>query len=204
MNGIATNVAVATGLAFLELDAASVGPLLLSRPFVVAPLTGWFLGNAQPGIIFAILFEALTLEELPLGGCLHVSASIAAGVSTWLCVGIAVPLEAAFLCGIGAGWVHALVERRLRRTRAVHVQRVEMALAHGLPAQLGAEVSAALALQAVTTFTVAMFAYFISAAVVPRYWHFIPQVFRIGVGTAFVVSIWIGAGSLTASLWRRT
>ena len=202
MTDFGANAAVASGLALLELDAASVGASLLSRPFVVAPLIGCALHDVWSGVFFGLVFEALTLEEMPLGGCLYLSATVAAGVSTWLAVdGLA--MELAFLCGLGAGWIHARVERRLRRTRVVHVQRVENALAGGREPNFGAEVSASLAVQAAATFVVVFIFFSASATLLPRGWLMLPQALRDGARLALFSSPWIGAGSLAASLWRR-
>lgn len=202
MTDIASNVAVALGLALLELDVASLGTSLVSRPFVVAPLIGWALHDLWSGVFFALVFEALTLEEMPLGGCIYLSATIAAGISTWLAVE-GVPMELAFLCGLAAGWIHAGVERRLRGTRVVHVQRVEKALADGREPNFGAEVTAALAVQVVATFVVTFAVFSASLMLLPRGWLLLPQALRDGARMALLAAPWIGAGSLASSLWRR-
>lgn len=81
MTLLAGGAAGAGAIALLELDAASVGPFLLSRPFVLGPLVGWAFGDLWAGAAVGAAFEALTLEELPLGGRLDFSAPLAAGVA---------------------------------------------------------------------------------------------------------------------------
>jgi hypothetical protein len=195
-------------IALLELDAASIGPFLLSRPLVVGPLVGWALSpswrDAGLGGALGFLFEALTLEELPLGGRLDFSASVAAGVAAALAAGpAAVAPEAAFLAGLFAGWAHARVERGQRRGRCASVRRAEAALAAGRPPRLGAEVLGALALQAAVTFAVALAALAAVGPAAARAWPVLPEFLRAGASAAFVAAPWLGAGSLAASLWRR-
>jgi mannose/fructose/N-acetylgalactosamine-specific phosphotransferase system component IIC len=193
----------AGALALIELDAASVGPFLLSRPFVVGPLAGWALGAPWAGAALGATFEALTLEELPLGGCLDFSAPVAAGVA--VCVAAfnrELPWEAAFLIGLAAGWAHARLECRLRRLRSGHVGRIETALDAGKPPHYGAEILGALTLQAAATFALA--AVLISVGpTVARLWPALPEFLRAGARTAFLAAPWLGGGSLAMSLWRR-
>lgn len=200
----ASDAAGAGVVALLELDAASIGPFLLSRPLAVGALAGWALGSPWLGAGLGVAFEALTLEELPLGGRLDLSAPVAAGVAAWLAAGLAaVPCEAAFPAGLLAGWVHARVEKSLRRERAVPVRRAEAALAAGAPPRLGFEVAASLALQAVATFAVVLAALAAAGPAAARWWPVLPAFLRAGARTAFLAAPWLGAGSLAASLWRR-
>jgi hypothetical protein len=204
VSALASGAAGAGALALLELDAASVGPFLLSRPFVVGPLVGWALGAPWTGAVLGATFEALTLEELPLGGRLDFSAPVAAGAAAWLAAGpAALPAEAAFLAGLGAGWAHARVERALRRRRGEGARRAEAALAAGRPPRLGAELAGALAGQAAATFAVTLAALAAAGALLPRAWPLAPDFLRAGARAAFLAAPWLGAGSLVASLWRR-
>jgi mannose/fructose/N-acetylgalactosamine-specific phosphotransferase system component IIC len=204
VNAWTSGAAGAGALALLELDAASVGPFLLSRPLVVGPLLGWALGSPRLGAGLGVVFEALTLEELPLGGRLDFSAPVAAGVAVWLAAGpAALPPEAAFLAGLLAGWAHARVERGLRRGRAAPARRAEAALASGAAPRLGAELLSALALQAAATFAVVLVALSAVGPAAARIWPALPQFLRAGARSAFVAAPWLGAGSLAASLWRR-
>ncbi len=197
-------LAGAAGIAALELDAASIGTFLLSRPFVVGPLVGWARGDAWTGAAVGVVFEAVTLAELPLGGALRISACVATGTAAWLaCGAVPVPIEAAFLAGLAAGWVHARAERRLRGGRGVLARRAEEALRAGGRARLGAKIASALAVQAATTFAVSLFFLAASAAILPALWKNLPDYAVVGARTAFLSAPWIGAGGLVASLGRR-
>lgn len=193
----------AGAVALLELDAAAAGPFLLSRPFVVGPLMGWLCGDAWTGAALGAVFEALTLEELPLGGRLDFSAPVAAGTAAYLACAAAAPAEAAFLAGIGAGWAHAKLEGRLRRGRGERVTGIEAAVAAGRPPRLGAEIFSALVLQAAATFALALAAFAALGPALARLWPLLPGFLRAGARASFLAAPWIGAGSLGASMWRR-
>lgn len=191
-------------LAVVELDAASIGPHLLSRPFVVGPLLGTFLGDPLLGAGLGIAVEAVTLEELPLGGCLEVSAPVAAGVAVWLAAGpCALPAEAAFPAGLAAGWVHARAEHALRTRRAVHVRRALTRLKSMMPPRLGFELASAVALQVLATFLVTVTAFLAAGPVLALLWPLLPQALRTGARCAVLAAPWLGAGGLAASLWRK-
>ena len=190
-------------LALLELDAGSVGPLLLSRPFVVGPLVGTFFGSPLLGAGLGVAIEAVTLEEMPLGGRLDISAPVAAGVAVWLAAGpCALPAEAAFPVGLAVGWVHARVELFLRRRRCAHVRRAQACLAQARPPKLGLELSAALSVQVLTTFIVIITAFLAAGPALSRLWLLLPETLRSGARCAVIAAPWLGAGGLAASLYR--
>ena len=194
----------AAALAVLELDAASIGTFLLSRPFVVGPLIGWARGDAWSGAALGAAFEALTLAELPLGGRLDLSASVAAGTAAWLgCGSPGISLPAAFLAGLAAGWIQARVERRLRGTRGALARGAEQALRDGRAPCLGARLAAALSAQAAATFAVCAASLAVGAAVLPSAWAALPEGVRVGASSAFFAAPWIGVGGLAATLGRR-
>lgn len=194
----------AAALAALELEAASVGPFLLSRPFVVGPLVGAFFGHALLGGGLGVAIEVVTLEELPLGGRLDLSAPVAAGVAAWLSAGPeALAVEAAFPAGLAAGWVHARVERALRARRGVHARRAEASLAAGRGPRLGRELARSIGLQAAATFMVTLAAVCVFGPSIARLWPVLPQAARAGARAVFLTAPWLGAGGLAASLWKR-
>ncbi len=204
MSPLATDAAGAAALALLELDEASVGPFLLSRPFVTAPLLGFALGSPWLGAAVGAVFELLTLTELPLGGCLDLSAPIAAGSAVFLAAGpAALPLEAAFPAGLAAGWAHARVERALRARRAAACRRAEEALAAGRPPRLGAEIAGTIGVQAAAAFALALTVFALGGPALSRLWPLLPDALRAGARTALETAPWLGAGGLAASLWRR-
>jgi mannose/fructose/N-acetylgalactosamine-specific phosphotransferase system component IIC len=197
-------LAGAAGIAALELDAASIGPFLLSRPFVVAPLVGWARGDVWSGAALGAVFEAVTLAELPLGGCLDLSAPVAAGTAAWLACGPSgLPLEAAFLTGLAAGWVHARAERGLRRSRGALARRAEAELGAGRPPRLGAKIASALTVQAAATFAVCLVFLAGASAFLPPLWARLPELALVGARTAFLSAPWIGAGGLVSALGRK-
>ena len=200
----ASGTAGAAFLAVVELDAASIGPLLLSRPFVVGPLLGAFLGDPLLGAGLGIAVEAVTLEELPLGGCLEVSAPVAAGAAVWLAAGpCALPAEAAFPAGLAVGWVHARAEHALWTRRAVHVRRALARLESLQPPRLGFELASAVALQVLATFLVTVTAFLAAGPVLAFLWPLLPQALRTGARCDVLDAHWLGAGGLAASLWRK-
>lgn len=204
MNLLLTDAAGAAGLALLELDAASVGPFLLSRPFVIGPLVGAVRGDVWTGAALGAVFEALTLAELPLGGRLELSAPAAAGVAAWLACGAPrLSCEAAFLAGLAAGWAQARVEGRLRRARGALARGAEQALSAGSPPRLGAKIASTLTAQVAAAFLVALAVLAASRAVLPPLWARLPGFLRAGARTALLAAPWIGAGGLAASLGRR-
>lgn len=202
MTRLAFDAAGACALALVELDAASVGPFLLSRPFVIGPLVGWMLGDPWSGAALGVAFETLTLEELPLGGRLDFSAPIAAGIAAWLAAG-AIPVEAAFLAGFAGGWAQARVERALRRARSARVRRAEADAAAGGPFRIGTEIAGALGVQAAATFALTLCLSAGLRTLLPLAWPAAPEFLRAGARTAFLSAPWLGTGSLAASLWRR-
>ncbi|HXS99496.1 MAG TPA: hypothetical protein VN915_02375 [Elusimicrobiota bacterium] len=204
MNALASGAAGAGIIALLELDAASVGPFALSRPVFIGPIIGGLLGSPWIGAGLGVAFEALSLEDLPLGGGFDFSAPVAAGVAVFLAAGrAALPLEAAFLAGLAAGWAHARVERGLRRRRCARARRAEAEISEGKPSRVGAELFAALSLQAAGTFAVALAVFAAAGPAASRVWPALPGVLRGGARAAFLAAPWLGAGSLAGSLWRR-
>lgn len=58
-------VAVLVGL-----DRTAALQLMISRPLVAAPLTGWLLGDALAGLLIGALVELLWLGRLPVGAAI--------------------------------------------------------------------------------------------------------------------------------------
>ena len=204
MNALASGAAGAGIIALLELDAASVGPFALSRPVFIGPIVGSLLGSPWIGAGLGVAFEALSLEDLPLGGGFDFSAPVAAGVAVYLAAGrAALPLEAAFLAGLAAGWAHARVERGLRHARCAQARREEQGVSAGRPSRLGRELFSSLALQAAGTFAVAFAVFAAAGPAASRVWPALPVFLRGGARAAFLAAPWLGAGSLAGSLWRR-
>ena len=71
-------------LAAFELDAVLIAQTLVSRPLVAGAALGALTGKAQTGMLFGVAFELLSLYDLPVGGHLAWSASVATGTATVL------------------------------------------------------------------------------------------------------------------------
>jgi mannose/fructose/N-acetylgalactosamine-specific phosphotransferase system component IIC len=193
----------AAAVAVLELDSASVGPFLLSRPFVLGPLVGVWRGELWLGAALGAAFEALTLEELPLGGRLEISPGIAAATAAWLvCPPVHLEPAAAFLLGLAAGRAHALLELGARRRR-LGAARAEARLSAGRPAALGREIAATLLAQAALGFVVTLAAFAAAGPALARLWPLLPDAIREGARASWLCAPWVGAGGLVASFWRR-
>ena len=61
-------------MALLSIDVRTIGGTLISRPLVVAPLTGWILGDIKTGFMVAYFIELVWVGMLPVGAYLPVEA----------------------------------------------------------------------------------------------------------------------------------
>ena len=68
-------------LAFLSLDATAVGQFMVSRPIVIGPLIGWFLGHPNIGLEMGALIEMIWIGDLPVGAHLPMDLMMLSGVS---------------------------------------------------------------------------------------------------------------------------
>lgn len=78
--GIGALVAVVAGL-----DRTAALQLMISRPLVAAPLTGWLLGDPLAGLLIGALVELLWLGRLPVGAAIppdDTQVAVGAGVLT--------------------------------------------------------------------------------------------------------------------------
>ncbi|MBI4396296.1 MAG: PTS sugar transporter subunit IIC [Elusimicrobia bacterium] len=53
--------------AVAALDHIAVGQFMISRPLVVGPLLGWYLGNAPLGLLAGAVVELLWMQPIPMG-----------------------------------------------------------------------------------------------------------------------------------------
>lgn len=72
---------ISTLLAFMSLDVVAVGQFMISRPIVVGPLIGWFLGHPDIGLELGALIELIWIGDLPVGAHLPMDLTILSGVS---------------------------------------------------------------------------------------------------------------------------
>ncbi len=188
-------------LAVLELDVVLIAQTMASRPLVVGAAFGAFMGKPEAGALFGVVFELLSLGDLPIGGNLTWSATIAAGTATVL-AGAGTSFAPCFFGGIAAGIVHS----RLEATERVHRALTGDALAHRAEAggrALGRALGASIAAHAAMTFVVACA---IVALVVPidrLWWARAPAVIQAGSFLAVSSAPWIGLSGVTLWCLRR-
>jgi PTS system mannose-specific IIC component len=71
-------VAICTGL-----DRTAALQVMLCRPLVAGPLTGWLLGDPQSGLLVGLLLELLWLGRLPVGAAIPPDdTQVAVGATT--------------------------------------------------------------------------------------------------------------------------
>jgi PTS system mannose-specific IIC component len=127
-------VAVAAGL-----DRTAALQLMVSRPIVAAPLTGWLLGDAATGLQTGALLELLWLGRLPVGAAIPPDdTQIAVGGTTLAVTAaaqIATPGPATtllcLLVALPLGKVGRLFDHLARLCNGRLLLRAEAALATG-------------------------------------------------------------------------
>lgn len=191
----------AAAVAAAELDAASVGPFLLSRPIVLGPLLGLGLGEVASGAALGVALELCSLRVLPVGGALSWNAAVAAGTAVLLCAGPSrLPLEGAFFSGLLAGRLHQAAEIRLRAARAAFGRAADRDAQKGR-SRLGAYLISSLAAQFVMSVLLVVFVLRTAQPV----WAGLAgwKVLAGALRAAFMVAPWACLGSMLVSLWRR-
>lgn len=68
------------------LDRTAVLQLMIARPIVAAPLTGWLLGNVETGLQIGAFLELLWLGRIPIGASIPPDDTQVAIGSTCLAV----------------------------------------------------------------------------------------------------------------------
>lgn len=129
-------VAVLAGL-----DRTAAFQLMISRPIVAAPLTGWILGEPAAGLQVGALVELLWLGRLPVGAAIPPddtqvavgATALAAGVGDAAGVGEFPFAILATLVALPLGKVGQLFERGARNWNARLLVRAEEALGKGFP-----------------------------------------------------------------------
>lgn len=195
-------VAACAVLAALELDAALIAQTLVSRPLVVGAVLGALTGNAQAGVLFGAAFELLSLCDLPVGGCLTWSGTVAAGTATLLASrGTASSL--CFAGGVAAGVLHSRIEARERARRAATGDAlVRSAEAGGRT--LGRAIGSSIASHAAMTFAVAGAVVACVGVLDRRWWAGAPDFLQGGAALLSSSAPWIGLSGITAWGLRRS
>lgn len=196
-----TTIAACALLAALELDAVLIAQTLASRPLVVGVILGALTDKAQAGILFGAAFELLSLCDLPVGGCLTWSATVAAGTATLLVSGGS-PFSLCFIGGVAAGALHSRAEAYERASRSstgdALVRRAE---AGGRT--LGRALGVSIAAHAAMTFAVAGAVVALIGFVDRRWWSDAPEFLRSGAALVSSSAPWIGLSGVTAWSLRR-
>ncbi len=193
--------AACAALAALELDAVLVAQTLISRPLVTGALIGALTGKPQAGALFGATFELLSLCDLPVGGCLTWSATVAAGTATLL-AGQGTSYSLCFFGGLAAGVVHARLEA-LERARRASVGDALVARACSGGRTLGLAMGASIFAHATMTFAVAAAVVALVGAFDARWWSRAPGFFQAGAALAASSAPWIGLSGVAAWGLRR-
>jgi PTS system mannose-specific IIC component len=115
------------------LDLVSVPQAMLSRPFVVAAVAGWLMGDLEAGLRVGVTLELFALDVLPIGAVRYPDYGPAAVAGTALAAGA--PWELGLGLSVGLALVLAVLGgwslRYVRRRNARAIQRRAAALAAG-------------------------------------------------------------------------
>jgi len=189
-------VAVCAVLAALELDAVLVAQTLISRPLIVGAVLGTLTVNVYAGLFFGAAFELLSLCDLPVGGCLTWSATVAAGTATVLS-SRGTSFSLCFVGGIAAGVLHARLEA-FERTRRASTGDALARTAEGGGSVLGRALGLSIAGHAVMTFAAAGVVVAMVSFLDRRWWEGAPEFIRAGATLASSSAPWIGLSGVAA------
>lgn len=189
-------IAAAAALAVLELDTASFGQLMVSRPAVFGPALGAAFGQPALGTGLGAIWELFSLEALPVGGHLPLNATVAAGACLLLALGpgAAAP-EICFPAGLAAGFLHGRLEARLRRVRATAAAACEARLERKLSPALGRACAWELAKQSAMTFSV-LLAVLAARQALSANWLRAPEALQGGLRLGLSLAPWLGLAAL--------
>lgn len=188
-------------LAVLELDATLVAQTLASRPLVAGAVAGALAGRAQTGALFGAAYELVGLCNLPVGGCLNWSGTVAAGTAVILSSGGA-PFPLCFAAGLGTGALHARLESLERARRARSGDALAARAEQGGRA-LGAALGSSLMLHAAMTAVLLAAAVGLAGFASRSLWPAVPAFLRAGAAFAATSAPWIGLSSVAAWGLRR-
>ena len=188
-------------LAILELDVVLIAQTMLSRPLVVGAVLGTLTGKAQIGALFGAAFELVSLCDLPVGGCLTWSATVAAGTATLLASGgTSFPL--CFVGGIAAGVLHSRVEV-LERVRRASTGDTLARRAEAGGRALGQALSTSIVMHTAMTFAVAGGIVALVGFIDRCWWTGAPEFLQAGAALVSSSAPWIGLSGVAAWGLRR-
>ncbi|MEQ1920392.1 MAG: PTS sugar transporter subunit IIC [Elusimicrobiota bacterium] len=195
-------VAACAVLAALELDAVLVAQALISRPLIIGAVLGTLTDNVYAGLFFGAAFELLSLCDLPVGGCLTWSASVAAGTATLL-AGRGTSFSLCFAGGVAAGVLHARLEA-LERTRRASTGDALARAAEAGGGTLGRALGVSIAGHAAMTFAVAGLVMTCVSFLDRRWWAGAPEFIQAGAALVSSSAPWIGLSGVTVWGLRRS
>ncbi len=190
-------IAACAGLAALELDVVLIAQTMVSRPLVAGIILGAFVGRPEAGALFGVVFELLSLGDLPVGGNLTWSATTAAGTATVL-ASAGTSFTLCFLGGVAAGVVHSRLEAVERARRASTGDALVRRAEAGEPA-LGRALGSSIAAHAAMTFSVSCAIVALVGFVDRRWWARAPEIVQAGASLAVSSAPWVGLSG--AALW---
>jgi mannose/fructose/N-acetylgalactosamine-specific phosphotransferase system component IIC len=189
-------------LAALELDAVLIAQTLVSRPLVAGTVIGALIGKAQTGMLFGAAFELLSLCDLPVGGCLTWSATVAAGTATVL-ASRGTSFSLCFAGGVAAGVLHSRLEA-LERARRASTGDALARHAEAGGRMLGWAMGSSIASHAAMTFATAWAVVSFVGLIDLRWWTGAPQFLQAGAALVSSSAPWIGLSGVTAWGLRRS
>ncbi len=196
-----TAAAACAALAIIELDAVLIAQTMVSRPLVTGAVLGVLTGKAQAGVLFGAAFELLSLCDLPVGGNLTWSATVAAGTATVLAGG-GTAFSLCFAGGIAAGVLHSRVEAFERARRAATGDELAKRAEAG-GRTLGRALGASILTHAAATFVVAGAVVAFIGLVDRRWWAGAPAFLQAGAALVASSAPWIGLSGVAAWGLRR-
>jgi mannose/fructose/N-acetylgalactosamine-specific phosphotransferase system component IIC len=115
------------------LDLATVGQVMVARPFVAAAVAGWIVGDVQTGLIVGVILELFALEVLPFGAARYpdygvgavAAVATAAGAPGHFGIGIGVAV------GLIIAYLGEIAIQLVRQRTAMDVQRRREAIDSG-------------------------------------------------------------------------
>lgn len=195
--------------ALLELEASSVGILLLSRPMVLGAGLGWALRQPAEGWRMGALVELLTLEHLPMGSRAVPNAAIAAGTAVLLVLPLGGPPPAAALpAGLALGAAYPFLETRLKAWKGRLAARAQERVERGDAPSLWSAVAASLALEWAMAAAVLFLAAAVLKPALAASWEAAPECVRRGLTVAYGFAPGLGLACLAQAFilrgWGRT
>ncbi len=197
-----TTFTACAALAIIELDVVLIAQVLVSRPLIAGSILGALIGKAQAGAFFGAVFELLSLRDLPVGGCLAWSATVAAGTATIL-AGNGTSFPLCFFIGIVIGILHCRIEAFERGCRASTGDNLVKGAEIG-DRTLGLAMGASIARHALMTFALVSAGVAFGGFVDRRWWMSEVEVLRSGAEFIFLSAPWIGLAGVAVWALRRS